>query len=273
MTPLVDTHSHPQSRSFDRDRDAVVARARAAGVGTLIVVGTDPPSNRAALAMARAGRDMWATIGFHPHDAAGITEADWEELAATATDPLVVALGEMGLDFFRNLSPHDVQQAVFRRQLDLCARLNMPAVVHSRNAEQATWDTLEPWSRQRRAAGGTEPFGVLHCYAYGSEAALRYAHLGWMISIPGTVTYPDNGRGRAVAAAVPLDHLVLETDCPYLTPQSRRRTRNEPAYMVETLTEVATLRGVPAADVARATTANAWRLFRLPPGQASESLG
>ena len=264
MTPLVDTHAHPQARAFAADRDAVLERARAAGVGTLIVVGTDPPSNRAALALARRGDGLWAAAGIHPHDAAGATGADWDELVAMARDPLVVALGEMGLDFYRNLSPPDVQRKVFYRQLDLCAALNLPAVVHSRNAEEATWEILEPWARSRRRGGGTEPFGVMHCYAYGPEAALRYADLGFMISIPGTVTYPDNQRGQAVARAVSADALVLETDCPYLTPQSRRRTRNEPAYIAETLHAVAGLRGQPPEVIAQITTTNAQRLFRLP---------
>ncbi len=263
MTPLVDTHAHPHAKAFAGDRDAVLVRARAAGVGTIIVVGTDPVSNRAALALARSGPGMWATVGIHPHDAAAATPADWDELRAMASDPLVVALGEMGLDFFRNLSPPDVQRAVFQRQLDLCAELDLPAVIHSRDAEDATREMLQPWARARRQAGAVEPFGVMHCYAYGVEAALRYVEAGVVISIPGTVTYPDNRRGQEVAAAVPAGALVLETDCPYLTPQSHRRTRNEPAYMVETLHKVAELRGEPPESVARFTTANARKLFRL----------
>lgn len=263
MTSLIDTHAHPQVKAFDGDRAAVLARARAAGVETLIVVGTDPASNRAALALARAGDGMWATAGIHPHDAKDATADDWDELEATAHDPLVVALGEMGLDFFRNISPPDVQRAVFARQLELCARLDMPAVIHSRNAQDATWEMLAPWARARRRAGGTEPFGVMHCYAYDSEAALRYVEHGFLISIPGTVTYPDNARGQGVARAVREDALVLETDCPYLTPQSRRRTRNEPSYMVETLETVARLRDQTADAVAAFTSTNARRLFRM----------
>lgn len=263
MTPLIDTHSHPHSRQFDADRDAVLARAREAGVGTLVIVGTDPASNRAALALARTSPDYWATAGFHPHDAKDITAADWDELERMAADPKVVALGEMGLDFFRNISPHDIQREVFQRQLDLCARLDLPAVVHSRDAEDATWEILGPWLRARRRDGGAEPFGVMHCYAYGPEAAIRYVESGLLISIPGTVTYPNNGRGQEVARSVPADALVLETDCPYLTPQSRRGKRNEPALIVETLHKVAQLRGETPESVAASTTANAIRLFRL----------
>lgn len=265
MTHVIDTHAHPQAKAFHGDRDAVLARARAAGVGTMIVVGTDPASNRAALDLARRHGDLWATVGIHPHDAAAATPADWDELDAMAQQPKVVALGEMGLDFFRNLSPHEVQRSVFQRQLDLCSERDLPAVIHSRAAEAATWELLEPWARARRRDGGTAPAGVMHCYAYGAEAALRYAALGFVISVPGTVTYPDNRRGQEVARTVPADALVLETDCPYLTPQSRRRTRNEPAYIVETLEFVAGLRGVSAEELAEQTTANARRLFRLPP--------
>lgn len=260
---LIDTHSHPHARQFNGDRAEVLRRAHEAGVETLIVVGTDPVSNRAALALARSGPNMWATAGIHPHDAKDATEAAWDELEAIAADPLVVALGEMGLDFFRNISPPDRQHQAFQRQLDLCARLDLPAVIHSRDAEAATWAVLEPWLRERRRQGGTEPFGVMHCYAYGAEAALRYVELGFMISIPGTVTYPNNGRGQAVAAALPSGAYVLETDCPYLTPQSRRGKRNEPAYLVETLAQVAELRATPAVTVAAESSANARRLFRL----------
>ncbi|HZQ34639.1 MAG TPA: TatD family hydrolase [Dehalococcoidia bacterium] len=268
MTPLIDTHSHPQTRPFTADRAEVLRRAREAGVGTLIIVGFDTPSSRAALDLAHQGVDRWATAGIHPHDAAQATPDDWRELERMAEDPKLVAFGEMGLDFFRNLSPHDVQQAVFQRQLDLCAHFDLPAVVHSRDAEEATWAILEPWCQARRAAGAAEPFGVMHCYAYGPRAALRYVEAGFCISIPGTVTYRNNVRGQEVAQAVPDGSFVLETDCPYLTPQSRRGKRNEPAYIVETQQFVARLRGVPPERVAEVSTAAARRLFRLDAAEA-----
>lgn len=260
---LVDTHAHPQGQAFDPDRTAVLARARAAGVTTIIAVGTDPASNRAALALARAEPGLWATVGIHPHDAKDATSAAWEELERLAADPLVVALGETGLDFYRNLSPPEGQRTAFQRQLDLCARLNLPVVVHSRDAEDATWEMLAPWARARRRSGAEPPLGVLHCYAYGPERAQEYVALGFFISIPGTVTYPNNHRLHAVVRAVPATALVLETDCPYLTPQSHRGRRNEPAYLVETAQKVAELRGVPAEELAAVTTANACRLFHL----------
>lgn len=268
MTPLIDTHSHPQTKPFNGDRAAVLLRARAAGVGTLIVVGFDAASSRAALDLTRDNQDYWATAGIHPHDAAAATDADWQAIEVMATEPKLVALGEMGLDYFRNLSPHDAQRRVFQRQLELCARFDLPAVVHSRDAEDATWDILEPWTRARRAAGGTEPFGVMHCYAYGPAAALRYVEAGMMISVPGTVTYRNNERGQEVAQTVPDGAFVLETDCPYLTPQSRRGKRNEPAYLVETRDFVARLRRVNAAHVDEVTTAAARRLFRLDAAEA-----
>ncbi len=260
---LIDTHAHPQTQAFDADRAAVLARARAAGVSTIITVGTDPASNRAALALARAEPGLWATVGIHPHDAKDATPAAWEELERLAADPLVVALGEIGLDFYRNLSPPEVQRAAFQRQLDLAARLDLPAVIHSRDAEDATWEMVAPWARTRLRAGASAPLGVMHCYAYGPERALEYVALGLLISIPGTVTYPANHRLHAVVRALPEEALVLETDSPYLTPQSRRGRRNEPAYLVETAQKVAELRGLPTAALAAITTANARRLFRL----------
>ena len=266
MTTIFDTHAHPHSKQFAADRAAVLARAHEAGVGSMVIVGTDPDGNHAALDLVRAHRqyDLWATAGFHPHDAKDVTERDWDDLAALAGEPEVVAIGELGLDFYRNISPPDVQRAVFQRQLDLAAERDLPVVIHSRDAEEATWAILEPWLRARRRAGGSEPFGVMHCYAYGPRAALRYVELGFIISIPGTVTYPKNEQGQEVARALPPLSFVLETDCPYLTPQSRRGKRNEPAYIVETLATVAALRRESPDWVAALTTATARRLFRLP---------
>lgn len=263
MTALIDTHSHPWSNAFNADRPEMLARARSAGVQTLIIVGCDPASNRASLALARSSEDYWATAGFHPHDAKDITPADWAALERMAGDPLLVALGEMGLDFYRNISPPDVQRVVFQRQLDLCAARDLPAVIHSRDAAEATWHMVEPWARRRRLAGGTEPFGVMHCFAYDAEQARGYVEAGFIISIPGTITYPNNQRGHEVARTLGAEALVLETDCPYLTPQSRRGKRNEPALLPETLARVAELRGEPPAEVAARTTENARRLFRL----------
>lgn len=268
MTPLIDTHSHPQTRPFNGDRAEVLRRAHQAGVGTLIIVGFDPASSRAALDLARAHPNSWATAGIHPHDAAQAAGADFQALEELAADPRLVALGEMGLDFFRNLSPHDVQRQVFRRQLELCARFDLPAVVHSRDAEDATWEILEAWTHERRRAGGTEPFGVMHCYAYGPAAARRYVEAGMLISIPGTVTYRGNERGQEVAQTLPDGSFVLETDCPYLTPQSRRGKRNEPAYLIETRDFVARLRRADPEHINRVTTEAARRLFRLEAAEA-----
>lgn len=263
MPRIIDTHAHPQTKPFNSDRDEVLDRARAAGVETLIVVGYDAESSRGALALAGQHRDIWATAGIHPHDAAQAGDDDWSLLATMTGEPLIVALGEMGLDFFRNLSPHDVQRAVLQRQLELAGRHDLPVVIHSRDAEQATWEILESWARSRRLAGGTEPFGVMHCYAYGVAAAARYVDIGFMISVPGTVTYSNNIRGQEVAAAVDAGAIVLETDCPYLTPQFKRGKRNEPAYIVETLKYVARLRRITSDELGDMTTANARRLFRL----------
>lgn len=263
MSDLTDTHCHPWSTAFNADRAQVLTRAHAAGVTTLVVVGCDPASNRASLELARENSRYWATAGFHPHDAKDITGADWDELERAAGVPEVVALGEMGLDFFRNISPPDVQRAVFERQLELCTAFDLPAVIHSREAAMETWEMVEGWARQRRRAGSSAPFGVMHCYAYDAMMAERYIGAGLMISIPGTVTYPNNSRGREVAAVVSEHALVLETDCPYLTPQSRRGKRNEPALLRETAEQVATLRGMTFEQLASVTTANARRLFRI----------
>jgi TatD DNase family protein len=255
---LVDSHAHLHFPDLAADLDAVIARARAAGVVAMVTIGTDRETNAAAVSMADRVPGVFATVGIHPHDAAAATEADWEAIEALArSSPKVVAIGEMGLDFFRNLSPRDVQERVFRRQIGLARRLGRPVVVHCRDAHPETLAILTE-------EGVGEIGGVMHCFSADVDVAKRCLDLGLDISLAGPVTYKNARALPDVARFVPEDRLVLETDCPFLPPHPHRGQRNEPAYIAITAARVAELRGVDTEALGAATTRNAARLFRLP---------
>jgi TatD DNase family protein len=255
---LFDTHAHLQFAEFAPDLAQVLARARAAGVGGMLTIGTDLESSRAAVALAEREADVWAAVGIHPHEAAGADEAAFEELERLArASPRVVAVGETGLDFFRNLSPPAAQVEAFRRQLDLARRLGRPVLVHCRQAHAEALEVLA-------ASGVVERGGIMHCFSGDAEVARRCLDLGLLISIAGPVTYPNARKLPEVVRFVPEDRLLVETDCPYLPPQPHRGRRNEPAYLPITAARVAELRGAdPGALGARmADTARA--LFGIP---------
>lgn len=263
LPDLIDTHAHLHDKAFDADRPEVLRRARAAGLSAIVTVGTDHRENDRALLVANQEPDVFAVVGFHPNDA-----KDWnaherghvERLATTSER--VVAIGEIGLDFFRDLSPRDAQARVFEDQLSLADQVGLPVVIHSRDAHEETFAILSSWARHGRREA---PIGVIHCFSGDAYLARRYVDLGFVISIAGPVTYPKNDDLREAAIAVPRDGIVVETDCPYLTPQSRRGKRNEPALVAETAAYLAELRGDPVAEFVSATAETARTLFRLPP--------
>lgn len=253
---LFDTHAHLHFSGFDDDRAAVLARARDAGVRRMVTIGTDAETTRTAIALAEREADVWATAGVHPHDAAESDEAALTDVERLAAEPRVVAIGEIGLDFFRNLSPPETQERVLRRFVALARRLRKPVVVHCRDAHA---ETLTILGEERAADVG----GIMHCFSGDVEIARRCLDLGLLISLAGPVTYPNARALPEVARFGPVDRLVLETDCPFLPPQGYRGKRNEPAYLVLTAARVAELRGEPLDDLARRTTDNARRLFRV----------
>ncbi len=255
---LFDTHAHLHFPEFSDDLDAVLARARAAGVVTMVTIGTDRATNRAAVALAERLPDVYATVGIHPHDAGEASEHDFEEMERLARSPRVVALGEMGLDFFRNLSPREAQERALRRQLALARNLGKPVVVHCRDAHADMLTTLQ----EERVA---EIGGVMHCFSGDVEMAKRCLDLGLFVSLAGPVTYKNARTLPEVARLVPDDRLVTETDCPFLPPQPHRGQRNEPAYIALTATRLAELRGIDPETLAATMTDNARRLFRLLP--------
>lgn len=270
-TPLpgtIDAHAHTYSRELESDRTEVLNRAWSAGLEAIIEVGTNATSSRKALDLSRTDPRIHPVVGLHPHDAQHLDQqrADLERLAETGD---FVAIGEIGLDFYRNISPPDAQDTAFRWQLDLARRHNLPVVIHSRDADDATFAILEDWATSvgrylpPTKDGTPREIGMLHCFAGDAQLAARYLDLGFLISIPGTVTYNNNQRGQDVARSLPLTGMLLETDCPYLTPVPHRGRRNEPALVVETARFVAQLRGEPAEQVARAAADNTRRLFGL----------
>ncbi len=252
---FVDTHSHIQMREFDHDRAEALTRAEASGIGLMLAVGYHLEGSRKAVEAAQRYAQVYAGVGIHPHDAKQYDDAAEEALRALAKQPKVVAIGEAGLDFFRDRAPRAVQADAFRRQIRLAMELDLPLIVHDRDAHQETMRLLEEEAAQRV---------LLHCFS-GDSAMMEEAWArGYTISIAGPVTYPKNEMLREIVRKVKTDYLVLETDCPYLPPQTFRGQRNEPAYLLHTAQEVARLLSMPLTELGRLTTDNARRLFRLP---------
>ncbi|MBI4610128.1 MAG: TatD family hydrolase [Candidatus Rokubacteria bacterium] len=254
---LFDTHAHLHFAEFAADLPAVLQRARAAGVRFMLTIGTDLESSREAVALAEAHPEVYAAVGVHPHDAAGADDAGLAELERLAvTSAKVVAIGETGLDYYRNLSPREIQVQVFRRQLDLARGLDKPVLVHCREAHAETLTILRE--------AGTGARGIMHCFSGDAAVARQCLDLGFLISIAGPVTYPNARKLPEVVKLVPVDRLVVETDCPFLPPQPHRGERNEPAYLAITAARVAELRGQPLEELGAVMARNALALFAIP---------
>ena len=256
MPELFDTHAHLHFPDFADDLPAVLERARTAGVARLLTIGTDVATSEAAIALAARDQHVWASVGIHPHDAAEADDATLTTIARLATEPRVVAVGEIGLDFFRNLSPRAAQERTLRSMLDLARRVGKPVLIHCRDAHEATLAILA----EARVA---ELGGIMHCFSGDVAIARRCLDLGLLISLAGPVTYPNARALPDVARYVPTDRLVVETDCPYLPPQGYRGKRNEPAYLALTAAHVAELRGEPLATLGPRMSDNARRLLRI----------
>jgi TatD DNase family protein len=253
---LIDTHCHIDAERFDDDRAAVLARAQAAGVTTLINVGCDLASSARSLDLARTHDAVFATAGIHPHEAEK-APADFEaQLSTMLAHKRCVALGECGLDYYYDHSPRDVQRDVFARQIALARQKQKPLVIHVRDAWDDCLSVLE--SEGARDAGG-----VIHCFTSTWVDAQRALDIGFFISIPGVVTFKNAGELPEVVQKVPLDRLLVETDAPYMAPTPFRGKRNEPAFVAHTAGHVATLRQAAVEDVVEAIARNAERLFRL----------
>ncbi len=253
---LVDSHCHIDMPQFDADRDEVVARARAAGLVEMLVVGgvDEDGGHRRALRVA-GSLGLPVTGGVHPHEARIAGEAVYDELRGLAREGRIVAIGEIGLDFHYDHSPRDAQREAFRRQIRLAREVGLPIVVHTREADAETADILE-------AEGAAEAGGVIHCFTGGPELARRALELGFLVSFSGILAFSRAEVIQQVAREVPDDRLLIETDAPYLAPPPHRGKRNEPAFVVDVARKVAALRGVTAEAVGALAYRNYARLFR-----------
>lgn len=255
---LTDSHAHLDLDRGQGDLDGLIARARAAGVRRILTISSSLGDPSRVVAIARSLPETWAAIGVHPHEARGFDEARAAEIRLLAADAKVVAIGEIGLDYHYDHSPRDVQRDVFRRQIRIAHDVSLPIVVHSREAEDDTARILE---EERAGALG----GVIHCFTSRPVLAERTLAMGFCISFSGIVTFPKSQDLRDVAASVPLDRLLVETDAPFLAPVPHRGKTNEPAYVRETAKVIAAARGIPLEELAAATSANFERVFLRGP--------
>src|SRR5271165_1665429 len=266
---FIDSHAHIDFPQFDPDRDAMLARAQAAGVTTLLAIGTGPGPEKldAAVPYAEAHDWIYTTVGIHPHEAKEVTPTHLDTLARLAQHhPKVIALGEIGLDYFYDHSPRDIQEKVFRQQMELAHAAKLPIIIHCRDAWSDCLNVLE------HAWKPTGLGGILHCFGSTLEDAKRGLDMGFLISFAGNSTYPKAQSIRDVAKVLPLTNILIETDSPYLAPQPFRGKRNEPAYVVEVAKVLANVRDLPTEEIASATTENFRRFFQLPRPQFSPAV-
>jgi len=259
---IVDTHAHLDMPHFNKDRMEVITRALDSGVNKIITVGIDLESSQKATELAESHQGVFAAVGFHPHDAAGVKETDIADLADLAGHRKVVAIGEMGLDFYRNRSPREAQLQALKWQLELAMNLDLPVVIHCRQADRDMLPLLRDWTSSHKRPDG-KPIGVIHCFNGDIDTAQQYLDMGFFISLGAYIGYPSSFHLRSVIKNLPADRILVETDCPFLSPQIHRGKRNEPAYLPLTVKLLAEIRKVSPEVLAGETTRNAVKLFCL----------
>ncbi len=253
---LIDSHAHLGMPQFDRDRSEVIHRAAEEGVQFIFTLGTNVDSSEEAVHLAHENPALFAIVGIHPHEAKTLNENCLRRMREVAKDRKVKAYGEIGLDFFRNLSPPDIQITAFRRQIRLAGELDLPVVIHDREAHDETLQILQ-------AEGGKGLSVVFHCFSGDLRMAEKVIDMGFYLSIPGTVTFPKANRIREVIRNIPLERILIETDCPFLSPEPHRGRRNEPSYVRFVAQKIAEIKGIPFETVGTVTSTNAIRFFRI----------
>ena len=254
---LIDSHAHLDMQDFNHDRNQVIERAIKGGLSRIITVGINMASSIAALKLTREYDSVFAAIGYHPHNASECNRQALNKLIETASDPKVVAWGEIGLDFYRNRSLRDVQMNVFLQQLEIAGELGLPVIIHDRDAHNEILSILKKIGKGDRK-------GVIHCFSGDTNMAMTLIELGYYISISGVVTFKKASLIKEVASNIPLERLLVETDSPYLAPAPKRGKRNEPLFVTYTAKEISRLRGIEPDELAVALSANTERLFDLP---------
>jgi len=268
---FIDSHAHLEGKRYDADRDDVLRRAKSAGVNTYLAIGNGDGPDTADCGIQLAEKyngqpdypEIWASVGIHPHEASLANDAAYAELAEWAKHPRVIAWGEIGLDYFYDHSPRDVQKAVFLRQMESARAVKLPIIIHCRPSDNSTnaWDDCLLLIKEHWAPTGLG--GILHCFTGSVEHARRGLDLGFMISFAGNITFPKAQNIRDAAQIVPLDRMLIETDSPYLAPIPHRGQRNEPAYVIETARQIADLRSTTAEAIGEQTSQNFRRFFLL----------
>ena len=256
---IIDSHAHLNLPDYDGDRDAAIARARDLGVSRIVNIGIDAGTAALALRLAQAHEGLYATAAVHPNYVKEQGEAGFSAVAKLLREGGFVAVGETGLDFYRDHSPPELQREYFVRHIELADELGLPIVVHCREAYDACHEVLARESSHRDLAGRV----IMHCFGGTAEDAARFVKLGALISFSGVLTFPNAKSVRAAAAAVPLAKTLVETDCPFLAPQAHRGRRNEPAHVVHVVAELARVHGIEPEVAARVTTRNALRVFGI----------
>ncbi|MGA7931400.1 MAG: TatD family hydrolase [Candidatus Sulfotelmatobacter sp.] len=262
---FIDSHAHLDGRQFDSDREQVIARAREAGVQAIVAVGNGdgPAQVDCGIRLAEKYDFVYATLGIHPHEARLADEAAYQNMARLARHPKVIAWGEIGLDYYYDHSPRDMQREVFTRQMELAGAAKLPIVIHCRPSEASdnAWEDCLTLMRSQWAAKGLG--GILHCFTGNWPQARRALEMGFMISFAGNLTFPKSQQIRDAALEVPLDRMLIETDSPYLAPVPHRGKRNEPAFVKDTARKLGALRGLTAEEVGQQTTRNFYNFFKL----------
>ncbi|MBM7663410.1 TatD DNase family protein [Bacillus mesophilus] len=253
---LFDTHVHLNAEQFNDDLEEVITRAQEQGVHNMVVVGFDRTTIKKALHLAETYPFLYASVGWHPVDAIDMTEEDLKWIEELASHPKVVAIGEMGLDYHWDKSPKEIQKEVFRKQIQLAKRVKLPIIIHNREATQDIVDIL----KEEKAS---EVGGIMHCYSGSLEVAKECIAMNFYISFGGPVTFKNAKKPKEVAQELPLEHLLIETDCPYLAPHPFRGKRNEPSYVALVAKEIAELKGISYEEVVQKTYDNARQIFNI----------
>ncbi|EKN70301.1 hydrolase, TatD family protein [Neobacillus bataviensis LMG 21833] len=253
---LFDTHVHLNAEQYNEDLEEVILRAQNEGVTNMVVVGFDRPTIQRAMELTERYEFIYACVGWHPVDAIDMTDEDLVWIEELASHPKVVAIGEMGLDYHWDKSPKEIQKEVFRKQIRLAKKVKLPIVIHNR---EATADIVEILAEERAEEVG----GIMHCFSGSPEVARKCVEMNFYISLGGPVTFKNARKPKEVAAEIPLDKLLIETDCPYLAPHPYRGKRNEPGYVKLVAEEIAEIKGLTFAEVAEATTRNAKKCFAI----------